>query len=154
MKVYLDGDQQYATLVGTGTEDMVASAWGLGEFAHLYQGCLLSEKEDGVWGFYRYHVPDPIYFHSSIRVTLQQLAGGTTTQLSKLDPRDYPELVVDHTKFDPTVHGKTGAGAWQNFEAPQDVSCTAYWYQTAPFPTFPSLEPFASRVKDLGLKVK
>ncbi len=154
MKVYLDGDQQYATLVGTGTEDMVGSAWGLGEFAHLYQGCLLSEKEDGVWGFYRYHVPDPIYFHSSIRVTLQQLAGGTTTQLSKLDPRDYPELVVDHTKFDPTVHGKTGAGAWQNFEAPQDVSCTAYWYQTAPFPTFPSLEPFASRVKDLGLNVK
>jgi hypothetical protein len=150
MKIYVDGDQAYPTLVGTGTEDLVGSAWGLGKFNHLYQGCLLSQKDDGVWGFYRYHVPDPVYFHKSVRVTLQQIAGGTAGQLSKLRPEQYPELVADHRKFDPAASAAADAGSWHNFEAPQDVSCTAYWYQTLPAPKFPPLEPYAERVKDLA----
>jgi len=152
MKIYVDGDQQYPTLVGTGTEDLVGSAWGLGKFNHLYQGCLLSGKEDGVWGFYRYHVPDPVYFHKSVRVTLQQIVGGTAAQLSKLQAKDYPELVADHKAFSPATHGRGDEGSWHNFEAPQDVSCTAYWYQTLPAPMFPPLEPYAERIEDLGRK--
>ncbi|RPI21082.1 MAG: DUF2961 domain-containing protein, partial [Acidobacteria bacterium] len=151
MKIYVDGDEQYPTLVGTGTEDLVGSAWGLGKFNHLYQGCLLSEKEDGVWGFYRYHVPDPVYFHQSIRVTLQQMAGGTTSQLRNLPPSELPELVADHKVFNSATHGQQ-EGAWHNFEAPQDVSCTAYWYQTLPAPVFPALEPYSERIRNLGFK--
>ena len=77
LKVYLDGDREWPTLVGTGTEDLVGSAWGLGRFAHLYQGAPLTDEKDGVWGFYRYHVPDPVYFKEAIRVTLQQIAGAS-----------------------------------------------------------------------------
>ena len=75
MKIYVDGDREYPTLVGTGTEDLVGSAWGLGLFNNLYQGCLLGQNRHGVWGMYRYHIPDPVYFHSDIRVTLQQMSG-------------------------------------------------------------------------------
>ncbi|HSD26544.1 MAG TPA: DUF2961 domain-containing protein [Vicinamibacteria bacterium] len=38
MGVYLDDDRDWPTLVGTGTEDLVGSAWGLGRLDHLYQG--------------------------------------------------------------------------------------------------------------------
>jgi hypothetical protein len=152
MKIYLDGDSEYPTLVGTGTEDMVGSAWGLGKFSHLYQGCLFSQKEDGVWGFYRYHVPDPVFFHQSIRVTLQQIAGGRIENLRKLSPDSYPELIADHQVFDPEKFKEDSGRTWQNFEAPQDVSCTAYWYQTLPAPEFPPLEAYSDRISDLGLK--
>ena len=87
LKVYLDDDREWPTLVGTGTEDLVGSAWGLGRFDHLYQGAPLTEEKDGVWGFYRYHVPDPVYFTKAIRVTLQQIAGGSVAQLRALPCR-------------------------------------------------------------------
>ena len=57
LKIFLDDDREVPTLVGTGTEDLVGSAWGLGRFDHLYQGAPLTEAKDGVWGLYRYHVP-------------------------------------------------------------------------------------------------
>jgi len=151
MKIYLDGDTQHPTLVGTGTEDLVGSAWGLGKFNHLYQGCLLSEKEDGVWGFYRYHIPDPIYFYREIRVELQQIAGLMAEDYPKqFGSGNYPELTETHRPFDPAKDAKPGK--WANFEAPQDVCATAYWYQTLPSPRFPPLEPFLDRMKDLGWK--
>ncbi len=155
LKIYLDGDTEYPTLVGTGTEDLVGSAWGLGKFSHLYQGCLLSDGEDGVWGFYRYHVPDPVYFSRTVRVTLQQMAGGTVGQLARLSPADYPELVSTHRLFDPATYSRPrDDGRWENFEAPQDVCATAYWYQTLPSPQLPALEPYSIRMRDLGTKPK
>ncbi len=153
LKIFLDGDKEFPTLVGTGTEDLVGSAWGLGRFDHLYQGCLLSEKDHGVWGFYRYHIPDPVYFHSSIRVVLQQMAGGMTGQLSRLDPANYPELVSTHKVFDPgSAPAEPAPGRWENFEAPQDVCATAYWYQLLPSPDLGPIPPFADRMKDLAMK--
>jgi hypothetical protein len=150
MKIYLDDDHDYPSLVGTGTEDMVGSAWGLGRFDHLYQGCLLSEKDHGVWGFYRYHIPDPVYFRKAIRVTLQQISGSMTGDLKKLPPESYPELVSTHRKFDPSVYPDTpDGGRWENFEAPQDVCATAYWYQVLPSPKLDPLQLFAVRMKDL-----
>jgi hypothetical protein len=149
LKVFLDGDREGATLVGTGTEDLVGSAWGLGPFDHRYQGAPLTAERNGVWGFYRYHVPDPVYFDRAIRVTLQQMAGGTVKQLRDLPPADRPELVRTHRRFDPAGH--EGADeAWENFETPQDVCATAYWYQGLPSPRWPPLEPYADRVRDLG----
>ena len=152
LKVYLDDDREWPTLVGTGTEDLVGSAWGLGRFDHLYQGAPLTEEKDGVWGFYRYHVPDPVFFANAIRVTLQQIAGGSVAQLRALPAERRPELVRNHQPFDPpAATSPADEGTWENFESPQDVCATAYWYQTLPSPRWPALEPYAERVKDLGL---
>jgi hypothetical protein len=152
LKVYLDGDAPLPTLVGTGTEDLVGSGWGLGKFDHLYQGCTLSEKEDGAWGFYRYHVPDPIYFTRSIRVTLQQMAGGTVAQLRSLDASRQPELVSTHRKLD--IGLAKQESAWENFEAPQDVCATAYWYQVLPSSPGPGIGSYADRMRDLPVHPK
>jgi D-arabinan exo alpha-(1,3)/(1,5)-arabinofuranosidase (non-reducing end) len=130
----------------------VGSAWGLGRFDHLYQGAPLTEEKDGVWGLYRYHVPDPVYFAKAVRVTLQQIAGGTVAQLRALAPELRPELVRTHQPFEPPgALPAAGETAWENFESPQDVCATAYWYQSLPSPRWPPLEPYAERVKDLGL---
>lgn len=151
IKIYLDGDREWPTLAGTGTEDLVGSAWSLGKFSHQYQGCLLSEKEDGLWAFYRYHVPDPVYFHKDIRVTLQQIAGASVKQIRELvKPENYPELTGTHQRFDPAAY--PDPRKWLNFEAPQDVCATAYWYQTLPSPDFGPLQPYAGRMQDLKLK--
>ena len=152
LKVYLDDDREWPTLVGTGTEDLVGSAWGLGRFDHLYQGAPLTEEKDGVWGFYRYHVPDPVFFTKAIRVTLQQIAGGSVAQLRALPAERRPELVRNHQRFEPADAPSPADGStWENFESPQDVCATAYWYQTLPSPHWPALEPYAGRVGDLGL---
>jgi hypothetical protein len=155
LKVYLDDDREWPTLVGTGTEDLVGSAWGLGRFDHLYQGAPLTEEKDGVWGFYRYHVPDPVFFTKAIRVTLQQIAGGSVAQLRALPSERRPELVRHHQPFEPPAAPSPGEDVtWENFESPQDVCATAYWYQTLPSPRWPALEPYAERVRDLGLPSK
>ena len=73
MKVYLDGDQQLPTLNGTGTEDYIGTGWGQGSYAQRYQGCLVADQEHMQYCFYRYHVPDPIYFRKEARVTIQQI---------------------------------------------------------------------------------
>ncbi|MBN2288180.1 MAG: DUF2961 domain-containing protein [Candidatus Glassbacteria bacterium] len=154
LKIYLDGDREYPTLCGTGTEDLVGSAWGLGAFSHLCQGCLLTEERDGVWGFYRFHQPDPVYFHRDIRVELQQMSGAMFEEiLENIKPENYPELVATHRVFDPGKGGDDRRG-WHNFEAPQDVCATAYWYQTLPSQQWGPLEPYAQRMKDLGLKTE
>jgi hypothetical protein len=151
MRIYLDGDTRFPTLVGTGTEDLVGSAWGLGKFNHLYQGCLLNEKEDGVWGFYRYHLPDPVYFSRDIRVDLQQISGLMTQDYGKqMKSENYPELVDTHERFDPKKDAKSNQ--WANFESPQDVCATAYWYQTLSSLPLQPLEPYTDRMKDLGSK--
>jgi len=151
LKVYLDDDREWPTLVGTGTEDLVGSAWGLGRFDDLYQGAPLTEERDGVWGFYRYHVPDPVYFAKAVRVTLQQIAGGSVAQIRALPKERWPELVRSHQRFQPPA-GPSPAdeSTWENFESSQDVCATAYWYQTLPSPRWPALEPYAERVKDLA----
>jgi hypothetical protein len=151
LKVYLDDDREWPTLVGTGTEDLVGSAWGLGRFDHLYQGAPLTEEKDGVWGLYRYHLPDPVYFAKAVRVTLQQIAGGSVAQIRALPRERWPELVRNHQRFEPAVASPAGEGAWENFESPQDVCATAYWYQTLPSPRWPALDSYGERVKDLGL---
>jgi len=150
LKIYLDDDTEHPSLVGTGTEDFVGAAWGLGRFNHLFQGCLLTEKEHGAWGFYRYHVPDPIYFQRAIRVTLQQMSGAMVGALKQLPPASYPELTSTHLRFDPRSYPPASdATQWENFEVPQDVCATAYWYQSLPSPKLAPMPAYAERLKDL-----
>lgn len=68
---YVDGATE-PTLPGTGSEDYYGQAWGyraglqmlyLGTSTHVPDGF-------GKWTAYRFHVPDPIAFAESIRVTM------------------------------------------------------------------------------------
>jgi hypothetical protein len=84
VKVYRDGDTALPTICGTGLEDYVGSAWGMGIHAAPYGGSPLAVapryaaggtlpvRPDFV-GFYRWHVPDPIVFRDDLRVTIQQI---------------------------------------------------------------------------------
>ncbi len=85
VKIYLDGDTQYPTLVGTGAEDYVGSAWGLGEFINRFQGCVTMEKQAA--SMYRFHVKDPIFFQNDIAVTIQAMGGGPAERVQQLIER-------------------------------------------------------------------
>lgn len=79
VKVYRDGDTTYPTICGTGLEDYVGSAWGLGAHHAFYAGAPLQVRSsDGgsnpdFVSFYRWHLPDPIMFARELRVTIQQI---------------------------------------------------------------------------------
>jgi hypothetical protein len=79
VKVYRDGDTTYPTICGTGLEDYVGSAWGLGPHHALYAGAPLEVRapharpNPDYVGFYRWHLPDPIMFAQELRVTIQQI---------------------------------------------------------------------------------
>jgi hypothetical protein len=79
LKIFRDGDRELPTICGTGLEDYVGTAWGMGpHFAH-WQGAPLEVRdpeggpEPDFVGFYRWHVPDPVVFREELRVTIQQI---------------------------------------------------------------------------------
>jgi len=72
IKVYLDGDKKFATLVGTGSEDYVGLSYGMQQTPYLYNGCNLNENN--FVSMYRWHLPDPIYWQKEARITIQQIA--------------------------------------------------------------------------------
>ncbi len=71
IKVYMDGDQQFATIVGTGSEDYVGLSWGIQQTPFFYNGCSLNQKE--FVSMYRWHLPDPIAWDRECRITIQQI---------------------------------------------------------------------------------
>lgn len=79
VKVFRDGDSHQPTICGTGLEDYVGTAWGMGPHHALYAGAPLELRRPGggplpdLVGFYRWHVPDPIVFTTELRVTIQQI---------------------------------------------------------------------------------
>ena len=97
LKVYLDGDEDYPTICGTGTEDYFGGAWcfdipgrGYVEYSTPYLGMPQVIRPDGFYqsqqrfGLYRWHVLDPIYFATDLRVEIQALgwqSGGRFLQL-------------------------------------------------------------------------
>ena len=79
VKVYRDGDDAYPTICGTGLEDYVGSAWGMGPHHAPFGGAPLDVRgpdagpNPDFLSFYRWHVPDPIIFQREMRVTIQQI---------------------------------------------------------------------------------
>ena len=72
IKFFMDGDEEFPTICGTGTEDWVCLSYGLQQTPYWYHGANLAE---GRWNsFYRWHMPDPIFWQDSCRVTIQQIA--------------------------------------------------------------------------------
>lgn len=120
IKFFLDGDTDFPTICGTGTEDYFCGSYGFNvggqyvEFTTPYAGMPQVIRPDGTYqsqtrfGLYRWHIMDPVRFESDLRVTMQALgwmSGGRYLPL-----RD-------------------------------DIASCAFWYQTlptAPFPPLPS----------------
>jgi hypothetical protein len=72
VKVYMDGDKEFPTYCGTGSEDYVGLSWGIQPTPFLYNGCSLAEKN--FVSMYRWHLPDPIAWQKECRITIQQIA--------------------------------------------------------------------------------
>jgi hypothetical protein len=127
IKFYLDGDGEYPTICGTGTEDYFGGAWAFalkdekyGIYTTPYLGMPQILTGDGFmrtqqrFGLYRWHVPDPIRFEEDLKVTIQALGW------------------------------RAGHGGHERFLPLQDdLASTVFWYQAephAPFPEFPTLD--------------
>lgn len=156
VKIYLDGDDEYPTLCGTGAEDYVGTGYGQGKYSHRYQGSpYVSSSAGKAWGFYRFHIPDPVYFYEDIRVTLQVLGGpGFGQMLEVMD--QYPELrfikAGDGTEhytrqeLESNIHGSGIV------ERTDDYSVTAYWYMDRPSNDLPPIAEYSERIKDLSIQ--
>ncbi|MFF0453807.1 glycoside hydrolase family 172 protein [Nocardia africana] len=85
VKFHLDGDDDFPTICGTGTEDYFGGAWNFDldgayrDYSSPYLGLHQVLPHDEIYtptqrfGMYRWHVRDPIRFHEELRVTLQAL---------------------------------------------------------------------------------
>ena len=117
IKFYMDGDEEFPTICGTGTEDYFGGSYGFPEsYTTAYLGTTLaSDAQDTLpnyWSLYRWHIEDPICYKSDLRITIQALGWGSD--------RKY-QLLSD------------------------DIASVAYWYQTEPHAPFPSLPPLEKR---------
>lgn len=118
IKFYLDGDTDFPSICGTGTEDYFGGAfnWDVDSNYTVYttpfMGMHQVLKPDGLYqsqhrhAMYRWHVMDPIRFENDIKVTIQALGW-------RSEGRYYP--------------------------GQHDISSVAYWYQVLPASPFPVL---------------
>lgn len=156
VKMYLDGDDKFPTLVGTGTEDYIGAAWGQGTFAHRYQGSLIVDDEKGHYAFYRYHIPDPVWFHEDLRVTIQQMGGDFKDKVIELIETGAPLQPVTAGNVNlleldpvPDIRDPDYPEGWTNFYREDDVSSVAYFYLNRPASDLPVLSPVHLRIKKL-----
>ena len=117
IKFYIDGDSEFPTICGTGTEDYFGGAWGFGgeTYSTPFLGYPLYRKEEGEvpqHGLYRWHIMDPIRFQRDLKVTIQALGWW-----------------LNH-KFEPLT---------------DDICSVAYWYQREPHAPFPEIPGLAGR---------
>ncbi|MBE7176295.1 MAG: DUF2961 domain-containing protein [Mucilaginibacter polytrichastri] len=156
VKMYVDGDGRYPTLAGTGAEDYIGTGWGQGEFFNAYSGSLIADTKKNEWAFYRYHVPDPVYFSKDIRVTIQQMGSGKKEDVLALQKKGAPMIpatIDDQTKINPLYReGKfiplDSPGlpdGYAIFYRSDDVSATAYFYLDKPASELPALAPVGLR---------
>ncbi|MFP4385288.1 MAG: glycoside hydrolase family 172 protein [Spirochaetia bacterium] len=110
IKFFLDGDKEFPSLCGTGTEDYFGGAWGFRDnFSAPYLGYPTGEcggKPGSRHGLYRFHIMDPIRFEEELKVTMQALGWRSEQRFLPLQ---------------------------------DDISSVAYWYQREPHNRFPEL---------------
>jgi hypothetical protein len=146
VKVYLDGDRLLPSLSGTGTEDYIGTGWMTGQYANLYQGCLLADYERMQYCFYRYHIPDPIFFHSDIRVTIQQIGVILPQDVERLKNAGQP---VYRAGPGPVEMDPAQLEAFHLFEREDDWSSCSYFYLDKSESGLPPLASIEDRIKDL-----
>ena len=118
IKFFMDGDEEYPTICGTGTEDYFGGAynWDVdGQYTAYttpYLGMHQVIRPDGTYkaqprfAMYRWHIMDPIRFKNDLTVTIQAL-------------------------------GWRDGGRYLPLQ--DDISSVAFWYQTLPTAPFPEL---------------
>lgn len=127
IKFFMDGDQEFPTINGTGTEDYFCGSYDFDtkkkvapgvdmieytEFNTPYAGLHQVIRGDGHYkvmqrfGMYRWHIPDPIRFEKDLRITIQDL-------------------------------GWRSGGRYLPQQS--DISSVAFWYQAEPHAAFPKL---------------
>jgi hypothetical protein len=162
--MYLDNDGEFPTLVGTGTEDYIGTAWGQGAFNNRYTGCLSANDSLDKWSFYRYHVPDPVFFSSGIRVALQQIGGNMRPVVQEMQEQNIPLIPItvddmansgkqislyEKNKVTILKNRKDLPDNWTNFYRSDDVSATALFYLDAPSGNLPSMPSVSYRIAKL-----
>lgn len=176
VKVYLDGDTTLPTLVGTGTEDYIGSGWGQGRYHGRLHGSLISDDQNDLYAFYRFHLDDPVFFHRDCRVTIQQMGNTSTERVRQMLAKGVElqavwvldahgddvlnltgrapdvHLLLDRTELPPFDDPKHPQGGC-NFYRRDDVSATVYFYLDRPENGLPALAPAARRVQDMPDKV-
>lgn len=127
IKFFMDGDTQYPTICGTGTEDYFCGSYDFDtrsknaagveevnytEFSTAYAGFHQVIKGDGHYsvsqrfGMYRWHITDPIRFEKDLKVTIQAL-------------------------------GWRSGGRYLPLQ--DDIASVVFWYQTEPHVAFPKM---------------
>ncbi|GJQ20177.1 MAG: hypothetical protein HBSIN02_05320 [Bacteroidia bacterium] len=120
IKFFIDGDGEFPTICGTGTEDYFCGSYNFEnrqtkqyqEFTTPYSGLAQVIRPDGVYnsqqrfGLYRWHIMDPVRFGKDLRITLQAL-------------------------------GWRSGGRYLPLQ--DDISSVAFWYQKEPHAAFPKL---------------
>lgn len=118
IKFYLDGDNRFPTICGTGTEDYFCGSYCFMrggqyvEYTTAYAGMPQVIRPDGAnrsqqrFGLYRWHITDPVRFGSELHVTMQAL-------------------------------GWRSGGRYLTLQ--DDIASVVYWYQTLPTAPFPRL---------------
>ncbi|WP_178988304.1 glycoside hydrolase family 172 protein [Winogradskyella schleiferi] len=163
VKMYIDGDKEYPTLIGTGTEDYIGTAYGQGAFSHQFQGSPIVDEEKGLYAFYRYHIPDPVYFYDDIKVDIQQMGGADIKNvISYVDNGAELKWVTVHDKMDfykllemdktPDIKDEDFPKGWVNFYRRDDVSATAYFYLDSPVSNLPEIQSLQIRTANLTNK--
>jgi len=120
IKFFMDGDDRFPTICGTGTEDYFCGSYNFEnqethryqEFSTPYSGLAQVIRPDGLYesqqrfGLYRWHIMDPIRFEKDLKVTIQAL--GWRKEGKYLPLKD-------------------------------DIASVAFWYQREPHTPFPNL---------------
>ncbi len=143
VKIYLDGDTEFPTLAGTGTEDYIGTGWGQEQYDHMYQGSHYADHENMHYCFYRYHIPDPVYFYSDIRATIQQIGccyrgmkeefKARGTPIYRTGDTDEPE---DYDEYEGWLFERSG----------DDWASCVYFYLDSPENGLPAIDPYDKRV--------
>ena len=138
VKVYLDGETQ-PTICGTGTEDHIDSAWGLGSFAApesgapLVRGLGSSRDRHELVSFYRWHLSDPVLFERSVRVTIQQIGAAMFAHGQEAEYEEFRRSVTPAGMgwLEGVVPGQHAFGL---YERSDDWCATSFVYCSSPQP--------------------
>lgn len=144
VKFFLEGDTDLPTLCGTGTEDYIGTGWAQGQYAQSYQGCPVADDLALAYCFYRFHIPDPVWFHKSLRVTIQQIGHCFGEGKAWLENHGEPVYKAGPglVPLDFAAEGENGI----LFERQDDWSSCAYFYLDSSVNQLPPLATIAERI--------
>ena len=153
IKIYLDGDTDYPTICGTGTEDYIGTGWGQGAYGNRTQGSLVADRDNGLFHFYRFHADDPVYFYEDIKIQLQNIGGASVEDIRRLIANGASlDIVTCDTDGELEHLYKTGFilppdkdTGWYNFYRQDNFESVAYFYYDKPVSDLPVLPDAETR---------